>query len=102
MPLAPASDAFATVFGVNEFDLRNPVHLGGHPGELVRAEGRTLVWQGEMTPTLLSDLMRSGSAGPIDVQGPDEEPRRAWIQRCWFDLDRGRLVVHLLDRGMVA
>lgn len=87
---------------MNEIQIRTPARLGGHPGELVRTDGRVLVWQGEITPTLLSDLMRSGSCGPLPVQSDGGETRPAWIQRCWFDVERGRMVVHLLDRKMVA
>lgn len=87
---------------MNDLATRTPARLGGHPGELVHEGDRTLVWQGEITPTLLTDLMRVGSRGPVQVQrgqGPDEE---AWIERLWFDVERGRMTVHLLDRRLVA
>lgn len=79
-----------------------PARLGGHPGELLRSDGRVLVWQGEITPTLLSDLMRSGSGGPVAVEHPQGEPHPVWIQRCWFDVERGHMTVHLVDRRMAA
>ena len=87
---------------MSDLSTRTAARLDGHPGELVHESGRTLVWQGPMTPTLLSDLMRAGSEGAVRVQrdrGPDHA---AWIQRCWFDLERGSMVVHLLDRRMAA
>lgn len=76
--------------------------LDGHPGELVHESGRTLVWRGRMSPTLLAGLMQAGSERPVQVQrdrGPDHA---AWIQRCWFDPERERMVVHLLDRRLAA
>ena len=82
--------------------IHTPARLGGHPGELARADDGTLVWRGEMTPTLLSDLMRAGSEGTVHVRHDRGPEQPVWIQRCWFDLERGRMIVHLLDRGMPA
>lgn len=87
--------------------VRTPARLGGHPGELARADDGTLVWHGDLSPDLLTDLMRAGSEGSVRVQ-PEPGPGRpavdgpVWIGRCWFDLDRGRMIVHLRDRSMMA
>lgn len=102
VPSAPPTRPVRYRPGVSELAIRIPVRLGGHPGELVRSDGPNLVWQGDITPTLVADLMRSGSEGPVAVQHPEGDPQPAWIQRLWFDLERGRMIVHLLDRGMVA
>lgn len=61
-----------------------------------------LVWQGEITPTLLADLMGSATRGAVEVRPDDGAAYTVWIQRCWFDVARGRMVVHLRERGMAA
>lgn len=79
-----------------------PARLGGHPGELDRGDGRVMTWRGELTPTLLSDLMREGSGGPVRMEDVSGAAEPVWIQRCWFDVERGRLVVQLSRRTMIA
>lgn len=87
---------------VNEPKVRTPAHLADHPGELVREDDRTLVWQGEISAGLLANLMRSGSEGEVQVRPADGAALAVWIQRCWFDVGRGRMVVQLRERGLAA
>ena len=87
---------------MNAPKVRTPAHLADHLGELVREDERTLVWRGEITPTLVADLMRSGSRGEVRVQPSDGEGRSVWIQRCWFDVGENRMVVQLRERGLAA
>lgn len=76
--------------------------LGGHPGQLDPGDGHVLTWRGDLTPTMLSDLLRAGSEGPVRMQDAAGTDKPVWIQRCWFDLARGRMVVQVLDRSMAA
>lgn len=87
---------------VNEPSTSISALLDGHPGELVHASGRTLVWRGRMTPTLLAGLMRAGSERPVRVERERGPEHAAWIQRCWFEPQHGRMVVHLVDRRWAA
>jgi hypothetical protein len=87
---------------VNEPAVRIPARLADHAGELVEAEGLPSHWHGEMTVELLAHLMSAASHGPVDVQPKGEAARTVWIQRCWFDVPAGRMVVRLRERGLPA
>lgn len=87
---------------MNEPNVRTTAYLADHEGELVREDDRTLVWLGEMSPVLLADLMRHGARGAVSVRPDGGDARSVWIQRCWFDVEHGRMVVHLLERGLPA
>lgn len=83
-------------------EVRIPARLADHGGELVRADGRTLLWYGDMSIDLLAGLMSTASHGPVAVQPQGEPSRAVWIQRCWFDMAAGRMVVRLRERGLPA
>jgi hypothetical protein len=87
---------------VNAPQVRIPARLADHAGELVREGGRTLLWYGEMTADLLAGLMSAGSHGPVHVHPEGEAARPVWIQRCWFDVAAGRMVVQLRERTRPA
>jgi hypothetical protein len=87
---------------VNDPEVRIPARLADHGGELVRDGGRSLHWHGEMTVELLAQLMSAASHGPVAVQPQGEAARTVWIQRCWFDVPAGRMVVRLRERGLPA
>ena len=79
--------------------LRTPARLAAHDGELVeRGDGPTL-WLGDMTPTLLAALMRSGSDGAVQVRPDGRDAREVWIQRCWYDVTEGKMAVQLRERS---
>lgn len=73
--------------------------LDTHDGELVDRADAPLLWLGEMTPQLLADLMRSGSDGSLRVRAPDGDAQEVWIQRCWYDVEEGKMVVQLHERS---
>jgi hypothetical protein len=87
---------------VNDPEVRVPARLADHAGELVHDGGRPLLWYGEMTVELLARLVSAASHGPVDVQPQGEAARTVWIQRCWFDVPAGRMVVRLRERGLPA
>lgn len=80
-------------------DSRTPATLDAHEGELLDRADAPLLWLGEMTPDLLADLMRSGSHGAVRVRSVDGEAQEVWIQRCWYDVEEGKMVVQLHERS---
>ena len=81
-------------------DSPTPARLVDHDGELIRPHGASLlVWLGTMTPKLLRELMRQGARGAVRVEPSGGEAHDVWIQRCWYDVEHGRMVVHLKERG---
>ncbi len=85
--------------GVSLPDSRTPATLDAHDGELLDRADAPLLWLGEMTPQLLADLMRSGSHGAVRVRALDGEAHDVWIQRCWYDVEEGKMVVQLHQRS---
>lgn len=81
---------------------RTPARLNGHDGTLVKQEDATLLWQGELDEQLMAALMRIGSERSVRLDGDALGDRRAVVQRCWYDLERGRLVVQLRAPSMSA
>lgn len=79
--------------------LRTPARLAAHDGELVERRDGPALWLGDVTPTLLASLMRTGSDGGLRVQPDGAEAREVWIQRCWYDVEEGKMAVQLRERG---
>lgn len=81
---------------------RTPARLNGHAGTLVEREGASLLWQGELSQDLMTDLMALGSQRSVRLDSASLGERDAMVQRCWYDVERGRLVVQLRAPGMSA
>lgn len=77
---------------------RTPATLAAHEGELVERHDAPPLWLGDMTLELLADLMRSGSTGAVRMSAGDGGGRDMWIQRCWYDVEEGKMAVQLFER----
>lgn len=81
---------------------RTPARLNGHVGTLVEREDASLLWQGELSQDLMTDLMTLGSCRAVRIDSERLGDRDVMVQRCWYDVEQGRLVVQLRPQGMRA
>lgn len=58
-----------------------------------------MLWLGDLTPSLLADLMREGASGPLRVQPEGSAARDVWVRQCWYDVEHKRMAVELRERG---
>lgn len=57
-----------------------------------------VLWLGDLTASLLADLMREGAAGPLRMQPEGSDARDVWIRQCWYDVEEQRMAVELRER----
>lgn len=79
-----------------------PARLNGHEGLLLEQQADGMLWQGTLSGPMLAELLSAASSGSVELDADAGGVRTAVVQRCWFDVEAGRLLIALRDHGLHA
>lgn len=79
-----------------------PARLNGHDGMLLEQHDQEWLWQGSLSGVGLAALLGAASSGALRIDTGSGGARDVVVQRCWFDVEAGRLWVSLREPRLAA